>query len=80
MFLKKCSFAIRVWFGLTPPPVMVKDHIFTTKKLTLPLQRLLVFWGSFYSWGLDFLNGQNIYFLFTKKYRDSIFLIFSSLI
>ena len=30
MFKKKqWSFAIRVWFGLTLPPVMVKDHIFT---------------------------------------------------
>ena len=28
-FKKQCSFAIRVWFGLTPPPVMVKDHKFT---------------------------------------------------
>ena len=37
---------------------------------------LLAFWGSFYSWGLDFLNGRNIYFLFTKKYREGIFSCF----
>ena len=28
MFLKACSFAIRVWFMLSPLPFVVKDHLY----------------------------------------------------
>ena len=81
MFLKKCSFAIRVWFGLTPPPpppVMVKDHIFTKKELDPSLIRSIKnFFKSPGSWhecrliyGLHF-----VYSFFLSFIQKKVFLV-----
>ena len=35
---------------------------------------LLVFWASFYSWGLDFLNGQNIFVYLLNNIGGHIFI------